>query len=220
MIEPEQAASCIWKLRGDARKLQLNTEVKLDTVLHSLPEDLQAQRWLALHLSHSLLHLYESPWLAERWTKEKITFFVRDNGVADLARPYVTTNMRSATAVSAGLKVDLNQTHGNPSILSLGIILLEIHTGKSIESYRPPEDLLNGTDVNANTDLTVAKRVAESMKSCSDNYKDAVEAYLSMPWKIPGKRVSLDDEATRDSVYEHVISPLEQDLEYLFRIKF
>lgn len=211
----------IWKLRSQPRELRsldIATEVQIESILASLPDDLRAQRRLGVYLSHSLLHLYEGPWLKEKWTKEKISFFAQETGKLDLHRPYITTDLSAYS--SATSSPDLNRTHGNPSILSLAIILIEIHTGKPIEHFRKAEDLTNGTDVNINTDCTAALRVAKTLKNCSLNYQDAIQACLSMPWKTPGHKVSLDDQVTRDGVYEHIIRPPEVDLEHLFREKF
>ena len=211
----------IWMLRSEARHLQppnIAKEVTLESILHLLPEDLRAQRWLGVHISHSLLHLYDGPWLHEKWTKEKITFFAPKTGAPDLDRPYVTTSIKPYTSTSQ--TVDLTQIHGNASILSLGIILIEIHTGKPIESFRCPDDMTNGTHINVNTDYTASLRVAKTLKNCSLNYQEAVQACLSMPWKVPGQKVSLDDQTTQDSVYQYIIQPLEQDLEHMFRVKF
>jgi hypothetical protein len=216
----EQAAPQIWKTRGEPGKLHLldfTKEIKLESILHSLPDELRAQRWLGVHLSHSLLHLHEGPWLNDSWGKEKITFFPHTTGDLDLDRTYVTTNIKPYTPQTQA--VDLNQIHCNPSLLSLGIILIEIHTGKPIESFRLPEDLTNGTHVNVNTDFTAALRVAKSLRNCSMNYQEAVQACLSMPWRTPAQKVSLSDDATRDSVYQYIISPLEEDLEHMFRVK-
>ena len=112
---------------------------------------------------------------------------------------------------------NLNVFHRNLSILALGILLIEIHTERPIESYRSTKDLMNGQDANVNTDLTVADRVAKSLDDCSYNYKRAIQACLDTPWAAAGQRVSLDDPVIMSGIYEDVIRPLEDEITYLFR---
>jgi hypothetical protein len=95
-------------------------------------------------------------------------------------------------------------------------LLLELHKERPIEAYRKPEDLINGAEVNVNTDYTVVDREVKKLKDCSLGYQEAIQACLDMPWKPTG-RISMDDPATRNGVYEAIIRPLEDELKYLFR---
>ncbi|KAL9000161.1 MAG: hypothetical protein Q9188_005727 [Gyalolechia gomerana] len=210
----------LWQLRPQPRQTKFHESVpavSLQSLLcnsHHLP--LIAKRKLAVILARSLLQLHEGLWLGEEWSKRHITFFYANSDTIDYQRPYVTTFFDDNDQAIP----DLSLFHRNPSILALGILLLEIHTGKPIEVYRNPEDLSNGTEVNANTDWTVADRVVKSLDDCSLGYKDAIQACLDTSWVSAGQRVSLDDEFTRHGLYSEVVQPLEDEVHHLFREKF
>lgn len=210
----------LWQLRPQPRQSKFHESVpavSLQSLLynsHHLP--LIAKRKLAVILARSLLQLHEGLWLGEEWSKRHITFFYANSDTIDYQRPYVMTSFDDKDQAVP----DLSLFHRNPSILALGILLLEIHTGKPIEVYRNPEDLSNGTEVNANTDWTVADRVVKSLDDCSLGYKDAIQACLDTSWVPARQRVSLDDEFTRDGLYSEVVQPLEDEVHHLFREKF
>ncbi|KAL8750455.1 MAG: hypothetical protein Q9184_006418 [Pyrenodesmia sp. 2 TL-2023] len=102
-------------------------------------------------------------WLGTRWGKRQISFFYAAADTIDNQRPYIATSFDGNDQAVA----DFSLFHHNGSMLALGILLIEIHTGKPIETYRTPKDLSNGTEVNANTDWTVADRVVKSLDDCS-----------------------------------------------------
>ncbi|KAL8732800.1 MAG: hypothetical protein Q9181_003827 [Wetmoreana brouardii] len=129
----------------------------------------------AVSLQSLLYSSHHLPLIAKRklaWDKRHITFFYANSDTIDYQRPYVTTSFDGNDRAVP----DFSLFHRNASILALGILLVEIHTGKLIEMYRTPEGLSNGTEVNADTDWTVADRIVESLDDCSLGYKDAIQA--------------------------------------------
>ena len=208
----------LWQLPSQPRQLRVFESaeaVALQALLQGANElPLKEKRMLALILAYSLLQLCGSPWLSETFSKEQITFFFKSADEPDYDRPYISTRFDESPTAAKG--PDMNRLHRNPSILSLGILLLELHKEKPIIAYRKPEDLINGTEVNVNTDYTVVDREVKKLKDCSLGYQEAIQACLDMPWKPTG-RISMDDPATRNGVYEAIIRPLEDELKYLFR---
>ncbi|KAI4120913.1 MAG: hypothetical protein LQ338_006677, partial [Usnochroma carphineum] len=217
LVEDAGDEPTIWQLRPQLRQstfLESVPAVSLQSLLynsHHLP--LIAKRKLAVILARSLLQLHEGLWLGKEWSKRHITFFYADANTIDYQRPYVTACLDGDGQVVP----DFSPFHRNASILALGILLIEIHTGKPIETYRTPKDLSNGTEVNANTDWTVADLVVKALDDCSLGYKDAIQACLDISWVPAGQRVSLDDELTRDGLCNDVVQPLEDEVEHLFR---
>lgn len=208
----------LWQLPSQPRQLyffESAEAVPLRALLRGANElPLKEKRMLALILAYSLLQLCGSPWLNETFSKEEITFFYKSADEPDYERPYISTRFdESQTVVSRPV---MNRLHRNPSLLSLGILLLELHKERPIEHYRKPEDLINGTEVNVNTDFAVADREVKRLRDCSLNYQEAMQACLDIPWKSSG-RVSLDDPVTRNGVYDAIIRPLEDELKNLFR---
>ncbi|KAL8921055.1 MAG: hypothetical protein Q9208_005946 [Pyrenodesmia sp. 3 TL-2023] len=220
LVEEAGEESTLWQLRPQPRQstfLDSGPAISLDSIFynsHRLP--LIAKRKLAVILARSLLQLYEGLWLGTGWGKRQISFFYAAAGTIDYQRPYITTSFDGKDQAVA----DFSLFHRNGSILALGILLIEIDTGKPIETYRTPEDLSNGTEVNANTDWTVADRVVKSLDDCSVHYKDAIQACLDTPWVPAGQRVSLDEELTRHGLYNDVVQRLENEVCYLARERF
>ncbi|KAL8658450.1 MAG: hypothetical protein Q9226_000982 [Calogaya cf. arnoldii] len=220
LVEDAGDEPTLWQLHPQPKRatiLESVPAVSLQTLLynsHHLP--LIAKRKLAVILARSLLQLHEGLWLGKEWSKQQITFFYATSNDIDYQRPYVTTRFDATDQAVP----DFSLFHRNASILALGILLIEIHTGKPIEMYRSPKDLLNGTEVNANTDLTVADRVVKSLDDCSLGYKDAIQACLDTSWVPVAQRVSLDDELTRNGLYDDVVRPLEDEVQHLFRERF
>ncbi|KAL8703692.1 MAG: hypothetical protein Q9201_003126 [Fulgogasparrea decipioides] len=220
LVEDASDEPTLWQLRPQPRQskfLESVPAVSLQSLLYNsyrLP--LIAKRKLAVILARSLLQLHEGLWFGKEWGKRHITFFYANSDTIDYQRPYVTTSFDGNDQAVP----DLSLFHRNASILALGILLVEIHTGKPIETYRTPEDLSNGTEVNANTDWTVADRIVKSLDDCSLGYKDAIQACLDTSWVPAAQRVSLEDELTRNGLYNDVVRPLEDEVHHLFRERF
>ena len=101
---------------------------------------------LMVILSNAFLHFHEGPWFTRDWSKRNIYLsWSKDQVIPNLARPYISTKCdpreelpesKELDEVGASLLV-----HPYPSILALGILLLEIHLGRPIESERTSDDL-------------------------------------------------------------------------------
>jgi hypothetical protein len=218
LVEDRGDQQYLWQLPSQPRQLRFFESaeaVALQALLRGANQlPLKEKRMLALILAYSLLQLCGSPWLNETFSKEQISFFYQTEDEPDYERPYISTRFEELSTVASG--PDMNRLHRNPSLLSLGILLLELHKERPIEAYRKPEDLIDGTAVNVNTDYTVADRKVKKLRDCSLDYQEAIQACLDMPWKPTG-RISMDDPATRNGVYDAIIRPLEDELKNLFR---
>lgn len=221
LVEDSEGEQTLWQLRSRPKRvqfLQSTPAVSLQTLLFRKPKfPLVVKRRLALILAESLLQLHGSPWLSQEWNKGHISFFYVSTDMLDYQRPYLSTSFDDGKSdIEAP---DMNRFHRNPGILALGILLIEIHTEKPIESYRTAADLSNGQEVNANTDWTVADRVVKGLEDCSLGYKDAIQACLDTPWIPAGQQVSLEDPVTRTGLFNDVVQPLKDELIYLFKEK-
>lgn len=136
-------------------------------------------------------------------------FFYLSGHKPDLQRPYLSTHFDKPWPEV--FETDMNKFHRNPSILALGILLIEIDLARPIETYRNTTD-----NVNLNTDWITAHNIVKFMDQCSDPYKKAIRACLDIPWMPAGQNVSLEDSKTRLGLYINVIHPLESELDYLF----
>ncbi|KAK3491763.1 hypothetical protein B0T13DRAFT_490414 [Neurospora crassa] len=93
--------------------------------LHFSPR--AARLKIALMVAHSLLELFPSPWLPGDWDKNDIYFSVRLDGSVNTDMPFLISRNESMSHIS--------RPHDHTKILlSLGILILELWFGQSLES--------------------------------------------------------------------------------------
>lgn len=182
--------------------------------------NLRERRILAVILAHSLLHFCDSPWLSRHWDKKHLEFFHRSSqgGKLDLTRPWLSTDFDLSDPPE---DVDrFVRIHPNPSVLALGILLLEIETRSSIETHRQQDDFGVDGKADCNTDYFTADRLLqEKIDDMYDGYKKAVAACLTCDFVEHGKTPSLDDHNFRLSVYDNIVEPLEAELFHGYGMK-
>ncbi|KAF2492888.1 hypothetical protein BU16DRAFT_514136 [Lophium mytilinum] len=170
------------------------------------------KRRLALICSYSLLLFHDSPWLSRGWNKSNLSFFVNLQNEPDYTRPYLSTRFESP-ARQVG-QPNSGVFHPNSNILTLGILLIEIHNEKPIECWRSTQERSNLTAATEdNLNLIVADRIVKKMDASP--YRSSVEACLDLTWVQGGQSVRLDDAETRNGIYANVIEPLEREVEWL-----
>ena len=192
---------------------------------------LRERRILAVILAHSMLHFCESPWMSKEWNKEHITFFrkVRDRregaDVFDLSRPWLSPSFEEIVSAEEPDLSPRYRIHPNPSVLALGILLLEIELNESIEEYRDAE----GTEklpqsylTQSNADLFIAQQLIDPnsqnhvLDRIVDRYQAAISACLYCNFVEEGSPTSLEDEDFRQAVYANIVRPLEDELWHSF----
>ncbi|MCJ1469505.1 hypothetical protein MMC07_008138 [Pseudocyphellaria aurata] len=214
LVEDLNGCQKFWQLRSQPKGLRI-LDSKSTASLESLLREntklgLKDKRGLALILSHSLLQYHDSEWLPSEWDKTHISFF-HFGDRPDLQRPYLSTSFNKTKLDR--INTSMNRFHRNPSILALGILLIEIELEKTIEECR---DETEDDNVNANTDMIVADRILDSMDQCSEQYRKAIRACLNTQW-IPDNQIAcLENPQTRDGLCTHVIDQLEKEFDFLF----
>jgi hypothetical protein len=182
---------------------------------------LREKRILAVILAHSMLHFCDSPWLSRYWDKNHLSFFKRTSlkgSRLDFQRPWISTQFETSTPPE---DVDeLYRIHKNPSVLALGILLLEIELRVGIEESTTEDDLSPAKGIDCNTTLFTAERLLET--HCHDmfeRFRKALDACLKCDFIEDGAPTSLDDEDFRQAVYENIVVPLEEELYIGFGLK-
>jgi hypothetical protein len=192
-----------------------------DLLLEKRVFTLRERRILAVILAHSMLHFCESPWLSRHWDKKHLSFFKRtskNGSQLDVQRPWISTHFEDAT-FSEDVD-DLYRIHKNPSVLALGILLLEIELRAGIEESTTEDDLSPTGEVDCNTSLFTAERLLESHRDdVYERFSKAIEACLKCDFVEDGAPTSLDDDNFRQAVYENIVVPLEEELETGFGLK-
>ena len=102
---------------------------------------------LTLSLSYSVLHLHKTPWLANTVGPEDITFLGEQQQVPRKAaclpgRPFLAKTLPSGTSDEG--QIQPMQAEGRPmdlTILSLGLLLIQIMIGRRIGDLAPAPDM-------------------------------------------------------------------------------
>jgi hypothetical protein len=168
---------------------------------------------VAVDLASSVLQLYKTPWLSEDWGKDDV-FFIHRPGAplasiyshAFVSRNFSTQNAPLLTAAQPpACRVIRNRT-----LFTLGILLIELWYGRSIEELQNPSDLnCAGTPGVA---WCTAERLVENEIEfeAGKRYSDAVRRCIRCDFDR--RDFSLDDEGFQGCVYEGVVGSLETTL--------
>jgi hypothetical protein len=192
---------------------------------------LKEQRILGVILAHSLLHFCESPWVSREWNKEHITFFQRaqaeraNNNSFDLTRPWLAPTF-GATLPEIEQTDDtwlMTRMHKNPSVLALGILLLEIELNSTIEQKCDQEGVDFDFVARSNANFLKAMQLidrnsdAHILDYVPENIAQAIQACIKCDFVSEGASTSLNDEYFREAVYREIVRPLEDELWHSFR---
>jgi len=180
---------------------------------------------LAVNLASSLLQLHTTPWVNERWNKRDILFLASNTRIysgsqprpIDIERPLLAQRFHSnGPAASSINPFNLPRpTHPNLSVLSLGIMLLELWFATPIESRRLPSDLVDGQP-NSSTDLAVAERWVKenvNLENMPAGYWQAVSSCIYCFFQPMPRDKSLENPDFREAVWQNIVVPLDRELQ-------
>lgn len=104
------------------------------------------RRRLAFILANAMLHLQNSMWLDDTWSKNDVCFMQSVERGIDITRPYLASTFGTTVVVQP--TQSSGHLHDCPPLLSLGITLLEIGLTEPIEGLRDPSDLVMVTSAS------------------------------------------------------------------------
>ncbi|KAF8244138.1 hypothetical protein K440DRAFT_663669 [Wilcoxina mikolae CBS 423.85] len=214
-VWPPSESSCCSRYIGET--------VSLDTLLKNQHLDKPARLKLGVQLALGVLSLHDTEWLSERWGRGDI-YFPQETTVGqlnsgetvsvrkpDLERPLVrrifgpaaigdSTNTQKTTTRRVPL-VQYNKT-----LLSLGIILVELWFGRRLEEIeetpqQPSSDNIDNID---NTEYDSADRLLGKIED--PTYSNATRRCIR---GLDFMATTLDDEGFKNEVYIRVVSELE-----------
>lgn len=168
---------------------------------------------LGLTIASSVLQLYKTPWLRDDWTKDDI--MINDGTTRRLHdQAYVSRSFPSAPEQTGPREKFLGPR--NKTLFALGVVLIELSLGRSIESLRDSEDPL-GFDGSPNVHTTwhTANRLIDAVyDENGKRYGDAVRRCINCDFDM--KSTTLDDEVFSQAVYNGVVAQLEDDVKDFF----
>lgn len=169
---------------------------------------------IAVILANSMLQLHTGPWLCDRWGKRDIYFLQSHDGFIHTDYPFLVSNFTSDLKVS-GTESDqtrLERSSGscNSSLLSLGILILELWFNQTIESqtFRSKFQGPDGND-NEYTDFNTAQKWQEqAMEEAGLDLHNSTRRCIYCAFGAVSQ--DLEDEELRRAVYSEVVQPLEK----------
>lgn len=166
---------------------------------------------VALALSYSILHLYNTPWLARNVTSDDIVFLREEQAptchIYHLDRPFLSKSLSSTAA--SGQQQHLAQTTFRPvdlTILSLGLLLIQIIIGRHISNLTTVPDM--GMESIIEKQRIASAMAGSVLENGGMNYAGAVQWCLSSILSV----ACLDDEKFGQEFHGEVIARLENDL--------
>jgi len=191
-----------------------HTHVNLDHLLEDSAQKLtRRQRYrLSLVLASSFVQLKDTAWLQTPWDKCNV-YFPAPSGTPNLESPFIISRFHDHDPRHAWTARTQGGGHDVAGIACLGILLLELCFGRTIDQHpsRPmlPEGV-GGAQMRAALDLIAA---LEWLKDVNDeagaDYTEAVE------WCLAGCRTLPSDGSWRKLMVEKVVEPLERCYKYL-----
>ncbi|KAI3328088.1 hypothetical protein HD806DRAFT_485041 [Xylariaceae sp. AK1471] len=162
---------------------------------------------LAVVISSSILQLHGSPWLARAISSQDI-FFIQKHSYPIYGQPFLIRKLPDDNSSSVEETPDTHLKR-NPTLLALGVLLIELFLGETIDSLRTPKERsLSCTDLLLNY-MTV-KRLIERVRGASSNYATAITRCVD--GELHSSELTLDSEDFCHDIYSGVVSLLENDV--------
>ena len=123
------------------------------------------------------------------------------------AHPYISKFFDTHAGQREGLeKIGEPTPVRNKTIFNLGVLLLEIFFRRPLDYFK------TAADSPIFTEFSIAKRLVESLaEEASAGYADAVTACIYGDFGRGVTDHNFDNDAFRQAVYDHVITPLEEE---------
>ncbi|KAK4213298.1 hypothetical protein QBC37DRAFT_440899 [Rhypophila decipiens] len=188
---------------------------------------------LAVFIARSVLQLYKTAWLPETPSSRNV-FFVIQNLKKDGRDSFLSSSYYVHAFVMAGSSGGTsgkNEQSGfmplirNPTLLALGVLLIELEKNKTLDSMRLPEEVFGGGENktgggarNLVSDYMTAQRLLKEVEQTRSNYGSAVRRCLDCEFRTGGGtgtefgKLDLESEDLRQEVYAGVVALLEEDL--------
>ncbi|KKY28411.1 hypothetical protein UCRPC4_g00578 [Phaeomoniella chlamydospora] len=170
---------------------------------------------IAAALAISLLK-FEGSWLKSDWRSEDI-FFMQDDlqnhSIEDTETPfpYLSWHIPKETLAdlsNATVGLSLNDKAGiidNKPLFCLGLALIELCFGKSLEDLRKQEDVVQGNDF-LTAYQTATRLISKVYGENGPDYRDVVRCCIKCPYNVSNP--SLDNEEFQKIVLETIVLPL------------
>lgn len=168
---------------------------------------------LSVFLAYSIFYLYGGSWAREGWKRENIVFFADGNAIP--MRPFLKVPSATSPSDKAQSQGEVMSFHRYPEFLELGIMLLEVHFGQSLERMLGRDQDI----VSVDEYFAAASEVYDRKKLdiISRGLRYAVESCLKPDFNMDLGMEDADDDELRSKIFDTVVQPLEEELERAFQ---
>jgi hypothetical protein len=179
----------------------------------------QQERYnLSITLTSSLLQLSHTPWLQGTWNKADIIFLRAKDGcpmsgiAVDIKHPYLTREYKQTTTL---VRRSSDEPNDSSKVVALGVMLLEICYGLPIEEILRPEDLGPNNRPTEISYLQAARRWLMGKEGTGEFSFAFVKAIRYCLQCFMDPCASLSNQAFSKTIEEHVLAPLEKEMNML-----
>ncbi|KAL8950999.1 MAG: hypothetical protein Q9222_002997 [Ikaeria aurantiellina] len=178
------------------------------------PDDSLSRRdrlHIAVILASSILQLDGTSWLKSMWSTDDI-FFHQNSGTrraVDVSHPYLSWQRCCNAQIPSLEQLRLSSYMiRNEVILALGLALIELCFGRTLEEMRKPEDIdIKEATTRCKTAHRLHNRVYREM---GVPYGEVVRRCLYQLFDV--RELSLDLEEVQQKVLDDIVTPLVNDL--------
>lgn len=218
---------CLWKLQSERSSFNIDPSKAPVTLAQFIEKksnllNEKTKRVLSVLLSYAVYHLIGTPWL-QSWSSSNITFFRSATGLP--LRPYIETHLDENMIQNIeGPSLDSEEDDFDPDdalkppypcLVDLAVVLLELHKAVLFDNLAG----LCGISTPDDSDMVMARYIVsrEVFRYCASEMTDqtrmAVQACLDPKTGLDEHGNRLDEYAIRGVIYEHIVCPLEDELE-------
>lgn len=169
---------------------------------------------IAVDLASSVLQLYKTPWLTDDWSDNDVYFVQRPGAPASSVyqHPFIYRKFSTTAANQPSPPTPLTRSSiRNQTLFTLGVLLIELLYGTSIEEQQTPHDL-NCQGTPGAVWCTAERLIDEEIALVGGQlYADAVRRCIRCDFNK--RSLSLDDQDFQQAVFDGVVGPLEKTLQ-------
>ena len=172
---------------------------------------------IAAILASSVLQLDRTSWLKSQWNSSDIYFHYREEEVVlnsgqSFPPPHVACRLSDSNSEpdhAVKSPVARAQQARSETLLTLGLALVELCFGRTLQKMQIPEDV--GQNKNLTRLNTAIRKLDEVYNESGGHYGDVVRRCLYCSFDV--RDASLDDEKFEQDVFDYVVTPLIKDIE-------
>lgn len=165
---------------------------------------------LAVFIARSILQFYKTPWMPLMPSSQNFFFIQRGSSTFsyyDHAFLMAVDDNSTSSEDEAASAIPLIR---NPTLMALGVLLVELVTNRTVDSMRRPEEVVGGGKHNLLSDYMTTRRLLKDVHERSSNFGSAVRRCIDCEFRTA--KLDLEDEDFRQEVYSRVVALLEEDL--------